>query len=66
MFLTTVDRYRGPHCTILQLRLPHSKVKALIKAGDSEVCTSSSEAAFTMTKATEMFIGKDQTGVTSL
>lgn len=40
------------------LRLPHSKVKVLMKVGDSDVATTSSEATFAIANATEMFIGK--------
>jgi hypothetical protein len=43
-----------------QFRLPMSKIKTLMKIGDSEVCATSTEAAFVLSKSTEMFIGNFQ------
>ena len=40
------------------LRLPHSKVRSLMKVADPSIGSTGSEASFVLAKATELFIGK--------
>jgi hypothetical protein len=40
-----------------KLRLPHSKLKVLIKSGDPDAANVTPEAVFAIGKAVEMFIG---------